>query len=85
MVNDVPIIPVIEAVDWYQYDTGTFSGWPTPGNPYAQPVAVRLPGQRAGAAAPGAEVTQTPPGRALRQEPCPADPPSPGPRKPDQP
>src|SRR5205807_10318794 len=28
MVSDVPIIPVIEAVDWYQYDTGTFSGWP---------------------------------------------------------
>jgi peptide/nickel transport system substrate-binding protein len=43
MVNDVPIIPVIEAVDWYQYDTGTFSGWPTPGNPYAQPSAYQFP------------------------------------------
>ena len=43
MVNDVPIIPVIEAVDWYQYDTGTFSGWPTPGNPYAQPSPYAFP------------------------------------------
>jgi peptide/nickel transport system substrate-binding protein len=43
MVTDVPIIPVIEAVDWYQYDTGTFSGWPTPGNPYAQPSAYQFP------------------------------------------
>jgi hypothetical protein len=43
MVSDVPIIPVIEAVDWYQYDTGTFSGWPTPGNSYAQPSPYAYP------------------------------------------
>ena len=43
MVSDVPIIPVIEAVDWFQYDTGTFSGWPTPGNPYAQPSPYTYP------------------------------------------
>jgi peptide/nickel transport system substrate-binding protein len=43
MVTDVPIIPVTEAVDWYQYDTGSFSGWPTPGNPYAQPSAYAYP------------------------------------------
>jgi peptide/nickel transport system substrate-binding protein len=43
MVNDVPIIPVVEAVDWYQYDTGSFTGWPTPGNPYAQPSAYAYP------------------------------------------
>jgi len=43
MVNDVPIIPVIEAVDWYQYDTGTFSGWPTQGNPYGQPAPYAYP------------------------------------------
>jgi peptide/nickel transport system substrate-binding protein len=43
MVNDVPIIPVIEAVDWYQYDTGTFSGWPTQGNPYGQPAPYAFP------------------------------------------
>jgi peptide/nickel transport system substrate-binding protein len=43
MLRDVPIIPVTEAVDWYQYDTGAFSGWPTPGNPYAQPSAYAFP------------------------------------------
>ena len=43
MLNDVPVIPVIEAVDWYQYDTGSFSGWPTSGNPYAQPSAYSYP------------------------------------------
>ncbi len=43
MTTDVPIIPVTEAVDWYQYDTGPFSGWPTSGNPYAQPSAYAYP------------------------------------------
>jgi peptide/nickel transport system substrate-binding protein len=43
MLRDVPIIPVVEAVDWYQYDTGSFTGWPTPGNPYAQPSAYAFP------------------------------------------
>jgi peptide/nickel transport system substrate-binding protein len=43
MVSDVPIIPVIEAVDWFQYDTGSFSGWPTPGNSYAQPSPYAYP------------------------------------------
>jgi peptide/nickel transport system substrate-binding protein len=43
MLSSVPIIPVVEAVDWYQYDTGSFSGWPTSGNPYAQPSAYAYP------------------------------------------
>lgn len=43
MLNDVPIIPVVEAVDWYQYDTASFSGWPTQSNPYAQPAAYEYP------------------------------------------
>ena len=43
MLTDVPIIPVVEAVDWYQYDTGAFNGWPTPSNPYAQPSAYSYP------------------------------------------
>jgi peptide/nickel transport system substrate-binding protein len=43
MVTDVPIIPVVEAVDWYQYDTASFSGWPTPADPYAQPSAYAYP------------------------------------------
>jgi peptide/nickel transport system substrate-binding protein len=43
MVTEVPIIPVVEAVLWYQYDTGSFSGWPTAGDPYAQPSAYAYP------------------------------------------
>jgi peptide/nickel transport system substrate-binding protein len=37
MVSQVPIIPVVERVDWYQYSTASFTGWPTSSNPYAQP------------------------------------------------
>jgi peptide/nickel transport system substrate-binding protein len=43
MLSEVPVIPVTEAVDWFQYDTGSFSGWPTQGNPYAQPAAYNYP------------------------------------------
>jgi peptide/nickel transport system substrate-binding protein len=43
MLKDVPVIPVTESVDWYQYDTGSFSGWATPSNPYAQPAAYSVP------------------------------------------
>jgi peptide/nickel transport system substrate-binding protein len=43
MLSSVPIIPVVEAVDWYQYDTGAFTGWPTSSNPYAQPSAYAYP------------------------------------------
>ena len=43
MLSDVPVIPMTEEVDWYQYDTGTFSGWITPQNPYAQPAIYQLP------------------------------------------
>ena len=43
MLTSVPVIPVVEAVDWFQYNTGAFSGWPTSGNPYAQPSAYNYP------------------------------------------
>jgi peptide/nickel transport system substrate-binding protein len=43
MVTQVPVIPVVEEVDWFQYDTGSFSGWPTPSDPYAQPAAYNYP------------------------------------------
>ncbi len=43
MLQDVPVIPITESVDWFQYDTGSFSGWPTPGNQYAQPAAYNYP------------------------------------------
>ena len=43
MLTQVPVIPVVEAVDWYQYDTSNLTGWPTPSNPYAQPAAYAYP------------------------------------------
>ncbi|MEP7026247.1 MAG: ABC transporter substrate-binding protein, partial [Actinomycetota bacterium] len=43
MLTQVPIIPVVSAVDWFQYDTTHLTGWPTPDNPYAQPSAYAYP------------------------------------------
>jgi peptide/nickel transport system substrate-binding protein len=43
MLTAIPVIPMTEEVDWYQYDTGAFSGWVTPQNPYAQPAIYILP------------------------------------------
>jgi peptide/nickel transport system substrate-binding protein len=43
MVNEIPLIPVTEGVDWYQYDTGKFGGWPTQSDPYAQPSPYQSP------------------------------------------
>jgi peptide/nickel transport system substrate-binding protein len=43
MVDDVPVIPVVEGVDWYEYDTANLSGWPTPSDPYAQPSPYSTP------------------------------------------
>ncbi len=43
MVDQVPLIPVTEGVDWYQYDTSHFAGWPTQSNPYAQPSPYQAP------------------------------------------
>jgi peptide/nickel transport system substrate-binding protein len=43
MLSQLPIIPVVQAVDWYQYDTTSLTGWPTPSNPYAQPSAYAYP------------------------------------------
>jgi peptide/nickel transport system substrate-binding protein len=43
MVNEVPVIPITEGVDWYQYNTKSISGWVTPQNPYARPAAYENP------------------------------------------
>jgi peptide/nickel transport system substrate-binding protein len=43
MLQEVPVIPITEQVDWFQYDTGSFSGWVTKENPYAQPAAYNYP------------------------------------------
>jgi peptide/nickel transport system substrate-binding protein len=35
-LSDVPVIPVLGAVSWDQYNSAQFTGWPTAANPYAQ-------------------------------------------------
>ncbi len=37
MVEQVPAIPLVYNVDWYEYTTTRFVGWPTPQDPYAVP------------------------------------------------
>jgi peptide/nickel transport system substrate-binding protein len=43
MVRDVPIIPVTEGVDWYQYNTKSITGWVTKKQPFAKPAAYEVP------------------------------------------
>jgi peptide/nickel transport system substrate-binding protein len=43
MLSQVPLIPVTESVDWYEYNTKDFSGWPTASDPYAQPGPALTP------------------------------------------
>jgi len=43
ILKDVPVIPVTEEVDWYQYSTSSFTGWATPSDAYAQPAAYQTP------------------------------------------
>ena len=37
MVDQVPVIPVLEEVDWFQFNKLAFTGFPSAKNPYAQP------------------------------------------------
>jgi peptide/nickel transport system substrate-binding protein len=43
MVRDVPIIPITEGVDWYQYNTKSLGGWVTKKNAFAKPAAYEVP------------------------------------------
>jgi peptide/nickel transport system substrate-binding protein len=43
MLRDIPVIPVTESVDWFQYNTADIAGWPTKDDPYAQPAAFNVP------------------------------------------
>ncbi|WP_433279875.1 ABC transporter substrate-binding protein [Pseudonocardia xinjiangensis] len=43
MLTDVPVIPTTENVNWYQYDTSDFTGWPTEADPYALPAPYQIP------------------------------------------
>ena len=40
IVQNLPVIPTVYGVSWGEYNTGDFSGWPTPSNQYetAQPA-----------------------------------------------
>jgi peptide/nickel transport system substrate-binding protein len=37
MVTQFPVIPVLEEVDWFQFNSKDFTGYPSASNPYAQP------------------------------------------------
>ncbi len=43
MVNEVPVIPITEGVDWYQYNTKDVTGWVTQSDPFAKPAAYESP------------------------------------------
>jgi peptide/nickel transport system substrate-binding protein len=43
MLTVVPVVPITEQPDWYQYDTQCIGGWPTPQNPYAVPSQYATP------------------------------------------
>ena len=43
VLSDVPFIPITGDVAWFQYNTASFSGWPTPNDPYAIPAAYAYP------------------------------------------
>jgi peptide/nickel transport system substrate-binding protein len=43
MLRDVPVIPTTESVQWYEYNTKSFTGWPTEQDPYALPAPWQFP------------------------------------------
>jgi peptide/nickel transport system substrate-binding protein len=43
LLQDVPIIPVTELVDWDEYSTAEFGGWPSASDPYCQPFVYVFP------------------------------------------
>jgi peptide/nickel transport system substrate-binding protein len=43
MLRDLPVVPTTETVQWYEYDTSSFTGWPTKDNQYALPAPWQIP------------------------------------------
>ena len=43
MVSQMPIIPLLEEVDWFQYNSKAFTGFSLKSNPYAQPGLYNIP------------------------------------------
>jgi peptide/nickel transport system substrate-binding protein len=43
MLRDLPVIPTTESVQWYEYNTSSFTGWPTEQDQYALPAPWQFP------------------------------------------
>ena len=43
LLTQAPVIPVLEEVDWFEYNATNISGFPTASNPYAQPGLYNQP------------------------------------------
>jgi peptide/nickel transport system substrate-binding protein len=43
MLTQVPIIPTTESVNWFQYNTKAFTGWPSASDQYALPAPFNIP------------------------------------------
>jgi peptide/nickel transport system substrate-binding protein len=43
MLRDLPVVPTTETVQWYEYDTSSFTGWPTKDDQYALPAPWQIP------------------------------------------
>jgi peptide/nickel transport system substrate-binding protein len=43
MVDQLPSIPLVDSVNWYEYTTARFTGWPDQQNPYAVPSPYAYP------------------------------------------
>jgi peptide/nickel transport system substrate-binding protein len=37
MAKDVPVIPVVQGIDWAEWSSTKLTGWPSPSNPYVNP------------------------------------------------
>ena len=55
MLQDVPVIPVTESVNWFQYDTGSLQRLADPGQPVRAASHLHVPGLGTGDGAPGAQ------------------------------
>ncbi len=42
MAQQLPVIPVLDAIQFFEYITANWTGWPTPENPYAVGSAYQL-------------------------------------------
>lgn len=43
MVDQLPSIPLVDSVNWYEYTTARYTGWPDQQNPYAVPSPYAYP------------------------------------------